>query len=164
MSIATAPHTDWRAAPPEYAGVPSDRKRVKTRLGSAARHDADGSAPGGPLATFLGLFSIGLGLWELSDPRGVAEASGVPYPGTLRAYGVREIMSGLGILSNRRPAGWLWSRVAGDVLDLSTAAAAYVEAGDDADRRRKVVQTLAALLGVTFLDVVAATSHSADRD
>ena len=160
MSIATAPHTDWRAAPPEYAGVPSDKKRVKTRLGSAARHDADGSASSGPLATFLGLFSIGLGLWELTNPRGVAETSGVPYTGTLQAYGVREIMCGLGILANRRPAGWLWSRVIGDVLDIATAAAAYAGAEGDADRRKKVVRTIAALLGVTVLDVVAATSQS----
>jgi hypothetical protein len=160
MSTATAPHTDWRAAQPEYAGVPSDQKRVKTHLGSAASHDADGSASSEPLATFLGLFSIGLGLWELTDPRGVAETSGVPYTGTLQAYGVREITCGLGILANRRPAGWLWSRVIGDVLDLSTAAAAYAGTDGDADRRQKVVQTIAALLGVTVLDIVAATSHS----
>src|SRR4051812_48996941 len=163
MSIATTPHTDWRAAPPEYAGVPFDQKRVKTHLGSAARHGADGSASREPLATFLGLFSIGLGLWELTNPRGVAETSGVPYTGILRAYGVREIMSGLGILASRRPAGWLWSRVAGDVLDISTAAAAYAGADGDADRRREVVQTIAALLGVTVLDIVAATSHSASH-
>ena len=163
MSTAIAPDTGWGATPPEYAGVPSDQKRVKTRIGAAARHGADGSAGGEPLATFLGLFSIGLGLWELTNPRGVAETSGVPYPGTLRAYGVREITSGLGILSNPRPAGWLWSRVAGDVLDIATAAAAYAGAGGDADRRRKVVRTIAALLGVTVLDVVAATSHSSSR-
>jgi hypothetical protein len=157
MSTAITSATGWRALP-EYAGVPYDQKRVKTRIGAEARHDTDGSAGGEPLATSLGLFSVGLGLWELTDPRGVAEISGVPYPGTLRAYGVREIASGLGILANRRPAGWLWSRVAGDVLDVATAAAAYAEG--DADRRRKVVRTLTALLGVTVLDVVAATSHS----
>jgi len=159
MSIATAPGTGWRAAPPEYAGIPSDQKRVKTRIGSAD-HDADGATGGGPLATFLGLFSLGLGLWELTNPRGVAETSGVPYPATLQAYGVREITSGLTILSGHT-AGGLWSRVAGDALDIATAAAAYAEAGGDADRRRKVVQTIGALLGVTALDVVAATSHSA---
>ncbi|WP_439628583.1 hypothetical protein [Gemmata sp.] len=160
MSTAIASHTDRRAAPPEYAGVPSDQKRVKTRIGADARHDANGSTSGGPLATFLGLFSIGLGLWELSNPRGVAETSGVPYPGTLRAYGAREIASGLTILSGHTVGG-LWSRVAGDALDIATAAAAFADTGGDADRRRKVVQTIAALLGVTVLDVVAATSHTA---
>ncbi|MBN9523072.1 hypothetical protein J0H58_31920 [bacterium] len=106
MSTTTAPGTGWRVTPPEYAGVPSDQKGVKTRIGADARHGAAGSAGDEPLATFLGLFSLGLGLWELTDPRGVAEASGVPYPGILRAYGVREIASGLGILSNRRPANF----------------------------------------------------------
>jgi hypothetical protein len=162
MSIATAPDTHSRAAPPEYAGVPSDQKRVKTHLGSAARHDADGAAGSEPLATFLGLFSIGLGLWELTDPHGVADRTGTPYPGVIRGYGAREIASGLTILSGHT-AGGLWSRVAGDALDIATAAASYAEADGDADRRRKVVQTLAALLGVTVLDVVAATSHSASH-
>ena len=162
MSIATAPGTDWRATPPEYAGVPSDQKRVKTRLGPAARQDANGSASGGPLATFLGLFSIGLGLWELTDPHGVADSTGTPYPGVIRGYGAREIASGLTILSGHTAAG-LWSRVAGDALDIATAAASYAEADGDADRRRKVVQTFAALLGVTALDVVAAASHSTNR-
>lgn len=162
MSTTTAPDTGWRAAPPEYAGVPFDQKRVKTRLGTAARHDANGATGGEPLATFLGLFSIGLGLWELTDPRGVAGASGVPYPGTLRAYGAREIASGLTILSGCTATG-LWSRVAGDALDIATAAAAYAEANGDPDRRRKVVQTVAALLGVTVLDIVAATSHTASH-
>jgi hypothetical protein len=154
MSTMIAPDTGWRTAPPEYAGVPADQKRVKTRIGS------NDSAGNEPLATFLGLFSLGLGLWELTNPRGVAQTSGVPYPATLRAYGAREIMSGLGILSNRRPAGWLWSRVAGDALDIATAAAAYTGADGDAERRLKVVQTMGALLGVTVLDVVAATSQS----
>lgn len=161
MSTTIAPHAGWRAAPPEYAGVPSDQKRVKTRIGADAGPDADGAAGGEPLATFLGLFSLGLGLWELTDPQGVAAVSGVPYPAVLRAYGAREITSGVGILSNRRPAGWLWSRVAGDVLDVATAAAAY--AAGDADRRRKVTQTIAALVGATVLDIVAATAHSAGR-
>jgi len=160
MSIATAPHTDWQVAPPEYAGVPFDQKSVKTHIGSAGHDDADGSASSEPVATFLGLFSIGLGLWEIADPQGVARTSGVPYTGTLQAYGAREILTGLGILANRRPAGWLWSRVVGDILDISTAAAAYTGADGDADRRRKVVQTIAALVGVTVLDIVAATAHS----
>lgn len=159
MSTAITPGTGGRAAAPEYAGVPADQKRVKTRLGADAHHDADGSAGGGPLATFLGLFSLGLGLWELTNPRGVAEVSGVPYTGTLRAYGAREIASGLTILSGHTSAG-LWSRVAGDALDIATAAAAYADGDGDADRRRKVVQTIAALVGVTVLDVVAATSRS----
>lgn len=111
----------------------------------------------GGLSTFLGLFSIGLGLWEVLSPRGVAAATGVRYPGLLRAYGVREIGAGLGILSTPRPAGWLWARVAGDILDLATIAAAYAQ-GNETDRPKTLVAA-AAVAGVTALDVIAATSH-----
>lgn len=114
---------------------------------------------GGPLTTFLGVFSIGLGLWEVLSPRSVAAATGVRFPGLLRAYGAREIGAGLGILTADRPAGWLWARVAGDVLDLATIAAAYYQAA--AADRAKAVAAAAAVAGVTALDVIAATAHTA---
>jgi len=116
-----------------------------------------GDRSGGPLATFLGLFSLGLGLWEALDPRGVAAATGVRSPALLRAYGLREIGAGVGILTSRRPAGWLWARLAGDVLDLATLGAAYAEApGRD---RPKALLAAAAVAGVTALDVIAAAAH-----
>ena len=39
-----------------------------------------------------------------------------------RAYGVREIAAGMGILGSRNGdrAPWVWSRVAGDALDLAS--------------------------------------------
>lgn len=141
--------------------APTYQNRVKTSLPAEyQKFNEPGGASAEPLATFLGLFSIGLGLWEAISPRSVAAATGVRYPGLLRAYGAREIGAGVGILTNRRPAGWLWARVAGDVLDLATIGAAYAEAGTDADRRKAVIAA-AAVLGVTALDVVAATSHTA---
>ncbi|MBA4067311.1 MAG: hypothetical protein C0501_27105 [Isosphaera sp.] len=110
------------------------------------------------MATFLGLFSVGLGLAEVCAPRALADLTGVRYPGLLRAYGLRELAAGVGILTARRPAGWLWARVAGDVLDLATAGAAFAQAtGAD---RRKAGQTLAALAGVTVLDFLCAQQHS----
>ncbi|MDB5306566.1 MAG: hypothetical protein JWO38_768 [Gemmataceae bacterium] len=136
---------------PEYAGVPFDRKRIKTSLPPVR---GDGPAP---LATFLGLFSIGLGLWEATAPRSVAERTGVRFPGLLQVYGVREMAAGIGILSTERPAFWLWSRVAGDALDLATLAAAYVQVGG-ADRRKNL-EAAAAVLGVTVLDVLCACEH-----
>lgn len=129
---------------------------IKTSLPPEFLHD--GEAGGEPLATFLGLFSIGLGLWETLAPGSVADATGVRYPGILRVYGLREIAAGLGILGNRRPAAALWARVAGDVLDLAAIGAAYAQArGDD---RRKALVAGAAVLGVTALDVIAAGAHS----
>src|SRR3954464_9149267 len=111
--------------------LPAYDHHIKTELPEEFRHEQNSS----PLATFLGVFSIGLGLWELLSPRGVADATGVRYPGILRAYGLREIGAGVGILANHRPAGWLWARVAGDVLDLATIGAGYASAHSAADRK-----------------------------
>ena len=87
-----------------------------------------GRARGNPglraAAMGLGLFSIGLGLAELLAPRAMARATGMPRRTTLmQAYGLREIVSGIGLLSSRDPRAWLWARVAGDALDVTTLAA-----------------------------------------
>jgi hypothetical protein len=127
---------------------------VKTHLQEKYLKD-DGDSP---LATFLGLFSIGLGLAEAVAPRAMADRTGVRMPGLLRAYGLREIAAGVGILASRRPGPWLWARVAGDVLDLATLAAAYGQStGAD---RRKAVEAAAAVAGVTALDVACAAAHT----
>jgi hypothetical protein len=110
-----------------------------------------------PLTTFLGLFSIGLGLWEVLAPRSVANRTGVRYLTVLQMYGLREIAAGIGILSSRRPAGWLWARVAGDVLDIATLLA---EVGDArGDQKRRLMTSLGAVACVTALDVYCAHKH-----
>jgi uncharacterized membrane protein len=114
------------------------------------------------LARALGLFSIGIGVAELVLPRTLGHAIGIKrvHRGALQALGAREIASGLGILSGRKPAGWLWSRVAGDILDLSLLGAAF--AGRRNSRARLAAAT-AAVLGVTALDVFCGakeTRHS----
>jgi hypothetical protein len=136
--------------------VPPDlTDRVKTHLDPHYLDEVNSSEP---LATFLGLFSVGLGLAELAAPNALGDAIGVRRPGLLRAYGARELAAGAGILANRRPAAWLWGRVAGDVMDLATLGAAYCEARV-ADRP-KVALAAAAVAGVTVLDVICAQNHS----
>lgn len=107
------------------------------------------------LAAGLGWFSIGLGLAEVLAPDKVAELIGVNKGdrtrAVLRAYGLREITAGAGILSQSQSAGWLWARVAGDILDLASLGKAL--ASDNADRTRLATAT-AAVLGVTALDVL----------
>src|SRR5438045_764237 len=107
------------------------------------------------LANSLGWFSIGLGLAELIAPATIAQLIGVRDKDRtrtlLRAYGLREIAAGVGILSQPRPAGWLWSRVAGDVLDLASLGSAL--SAEDSNRTRVAIAT-AAVVGVTALDVV----------
>src|SRR5204862_1068288 len=73
----------------------------------------------------LGWFSIGLGLAELLAPRLLSRAFGMPgASGAVRACGIREIATGIGILASRNPTPWVWARVAGDALDAATIGAA----------------------------------------
>ena len=39
------------------------------------------------------------------------------------AYGVREVVNGIGILASDDPTPWVWGRVGGDALDIATVAA-----------------------------------------
>lgn len=72
----------------------------------------------------LGLFSLALGAAEVLMPRRIARAAGIDgLAPAVRAYGVREIVAGCGLLLARNKAPWMWARVAGDALDLATLAA-----------------------------------------
>src|SRR5690606_2138645 len=84
---------------------------------------------------------------------------GVRQRGTLlRTLGVRELVSGLGILSQRgHLAGWVWMRVAGDVLDLALLGVAMRDR--DARRGRVAAATLA-VAGIALLDVFCARKLS----
>jgi uncharacterized membrane protein len=110
---------------------------------------------GEQLAQALAWFSIGLGLAEAIAPRRLARLIGLNGDHTvlIRAMGLREITSGIGILAQPRSAGWVWSRVAGDALDISLLGSAL--ASEDTDRGRLAAAT-AAVAGVTALDYYCA--------
>jgi uncharacterized membrane protein len=116
------------------------------------------------IATGLGWFSIGLGVAELVAPDRVARLIGLRPTSTsrnlLRAFGARELAAGIGILSAERPTGWVWSRVAGDVMDLSMLGTAMSK--DDTDRTR-LNAAAAAVIGVTALDIVAGNGLSSQQ-
>jgi uncharacterized membrane protein len=103
----------------------------------------------------LGWFSIGLGLAQITAPRAVARLIGVTDDdetrNTMVAVGLREITSGIGILSRPRPAGWVWTRVGGDLMDLALLGRAM--GSNDSDRNRVAAAT-AAVVGVTLLDMM----------
>jgi uncharacterized membrane protein len=107
------------------------------------------------VARGLGWFSIGLGLAEIAAPQRMARAIGVPDNSrncaTLRAIGVREIASGVGILSRDRPVGPVWTRVGGDVMDLTLLGRAL---SSNRSQRTRVAAATAAVLGVTALDTL----------
>lgn len=137
--------------------APESLRRIKTSLPEEYQ---DVGRSNEPVATFLGLFSIGLGLWELAAPRSVCRTTGVGFsPRLIQAYGLREIMAGLGIMSDHQPRNWLWARVAGDAVDLATLGAAYVEADNPGDRQ-KVLMSMAAVAGVTAMDVLCARENT----
>ena len=127
----------------------------------AARQSGPGdSGPVGEgegLARALGWFSIGLGVAQIAAPRRMNRLIGVDDDGkstaTMLAVGVREIAAGVGLLTQPHPAEWAWGRVAGDAMDLALVAKALTS--DDNDRLRAAA-TLAALLGITALDVYCA--------
>lgn len=111
------------------------------------------------LARFLGWFSIGLGAVEVLAPRMLARTIGIrDERGILPLFGWREIATGIGILSQRRPAGWLWARVAGDAMDLAYLATQQTSGRANATR---VALAATAVAGVTVLDLIAAGQHSA---
>jgi uncharacterized membrane protein len=105
------------------------------------------------LPTTLGWFSIGLGLAELLMPKKVAHAAGVNgSPTLMRSLGARELAAGVGILRNRQQSAWLWSRVAGDVMDMALLGMA---ARSPEARRKRVLMALGVVAGVAVADVVA---------
>ncbi len=106
------------------------------------------------LANALGWFSIGLGLAEIVAPDAVSRMIGLrprdERRNVLRFYGLREMAAGFGILSRRRPVGWLWGRVMGDLVDLVSLGSTM---GSHDVNRTRATAAAAAVMGVTALDI-----------
>lgn len=106
-------------------------------------------------AQALGWFSIGIGLTEVLAPRQLANTIGINDSDdnctVLRGFGVREIVNGIGILTQPRSSGWLWGRVGGDAMDLAFLCKQY---GDDATDKGRLSTAVAAVVGVAALDVM----------
>ena len=107
------------------------------------------------IARALGWFSIVLGLAQLASARRFAHWIGVGdnrnNRAVLRAVGLREIVSGLGILVQPRPVGWLKARVGGDMMDLALLGAAL---NSSRTRPEKVAMAMAAVAGITIVDLL----------
>lgn len=107
------------------------------------------------LARALGWFSIGLGVAELLAPRKIEKAIGVKknHNGLTRSYGLRELTAGIGLLTadEKKLSPWMWSRVAGDVLDIASLGAGY---SSERNSKSKLTFATAAVLGVTVADII----------
>ncbi|HEX5280240.1 MAG TPA: hypothetical protein VFW28_09180 [Micropepsaceae bacterium] len=125
----------------------SDPKILKSGPGSLSPSDR--------LGRFLGWFSIALGAVELLAPRVITRALGMEGNERLvRAYGAREIGAGVASLSIERETG-LYSRVAGDALDIATLVAF---ARPRQDRRGNLSAALLLVSGITLIDVLASAA------
>jgi hypothetical protein len=112
-----------------------------------------------PVTRRLGWLSIALGVAELCAPRAVSRVAGLNVSATLvRFYGLRELACGLGILASRDPKPFLRARVAGDVLDLSTAILARQKA--QATGTRRAMATAGAIAGISALDCYAVRART----
>jgi hypothetical protein len=110
------------------------------------------------LGKALGWFSLGLGLVELLAPHRITRALGMQGQEALvRAYGAREISSGMLSLSTEKNLG-LWSRVGGDGLDIATLMTGL---RDDNPKKQNVATAIAVVAGITLLDLMAAQGTTA---
>jgi len=138
------------------AGRRSDRQ-TDHGLPAQRHQESDGGSATqeARLAAGLGWFGIGLGVAELLMPRRLARTIGVPdqHHRVIRAMGIREVASGIGILLSPSAATGVWTRVAGDVIDLACLGAAFTSRGSS---RGRLVTAAAAVAGATALDVLCA--------
>jgi uncharacterized membrane protein len=140
-------------------------EQARPEVATTARYqrlaNEDRGTGGESLADFLGVFSIGLGLAQVLAPEGMSKICGIRDAEgnrpVMRALGMREISHGIAILSRQQPEKAVWSRVAGDALDL--ALLGKVMANPENSRGRALFAT-ANVLAVTALDVMAARQLS----
>lgn len=144
MTTATQERSPYRRGYGTWPEDGGERSLFRGREG----HDR-----GERIAQALGWFSIGLGLAQLASPRAVSRMIGVndsqETRNTMLAIGARELASGVGILTQPRPAGWVWSRVAGDAMDLALLGRGL---NSRHSNRNRVAAAAAAVVGVTLLD------------
>ncbi|HEU5348437.1 MAG TPA: SRPBCC family protein [Ktedonobacterales bacterium] len=115
------------------------------------RRDATGEW----MARGMGLISLGLGLPSLAVPGTLARTAGLRDDSISRtlltAVGLRETTLGIGILSLPRFAGWMWMRMAGDVMDLAILGTAL--ATSKKRQRNLVAAVIAGVVGATAIDM-----------
>jgi hypothetical protein len=112
------------------------------------------------LASGLGWFSLALGAAEFLAPGALARGLGMRGKENLiRAFGAREMITGVGILTSSDALPWMWGRVGGDALDLAALAPGLTR---DNPRRAEVGLAIAAVAGVTALDVICARSLASE--
>lgn len=140
-------------------------RRYQPRSWDDGGHRRNGRAGDEGLSRALGWFSIGLGLAELTAPNAVARLIGIPEDDSnrrmLRAFGMRELANGVGILAQPRESGWMWARVGGDLMDLAFLGN---NLRSDEAQPNRIAAAAAAVAGVTALDVLCGQRMGQESD
>jgi hypothetical protein len=106
------------------------------------------------MANFLGWFSVGLGALELAAPRRLGRMTGVgDHAWITRAFGAREVAAGVGLLTQKSKAPWIWFRIAGDALDVAAMGLAMKS---DKSKPSRIAVAAAAVAPIVILDVLCA--------
>lgn len=106
------------------------------------------------VGTALGAFSIALGLAEIAAPRLVLRLVGARPTRrsvlTTRLAGVREVITGVGMIIQPNRSEWAWARVAGDAIDFAALSYAGSTQMRGVKRLRMASNTVAALAALDF--------------
>ena len=140
--------------------APRFKSEDKSREGASPSYSpADNHyAPMLNLARGMGWFGIGLGVAQVLMPGVVGSLTGVRNKRLLRLYGLRELVTSVGVLSSEQPANWMWARVAGDVMDFATVLEGL--ASSDESRADEAAMALVAVAGATLTDLACAGALS----
>jgi uncharacterized membrane protein len=113
---------------------------------------------GWPSGQALGWLSVGLGVAALLAPRKISRLSGIRnHAGLMQLIGVRELVSGAGLLTQPDKTPWLWARVVGDALDLAVLATSHSQSNRG---RTRALGTATVLAAITAADVAASLKQS----
>lgn len=113
------------------------------------------------VARGMGWFSIGLGLVEAVAGRSVGRALGMEDQSLVfRAFGAREIATGVAVLTLERPNAGMWARVAGDALDLAALGSGMTP---ENPRKANLAAAIAVVAGITWVDYWCARRLSSAR-
>ena len=158
----------------EFSGLHTDRARTNSEQHRRSQqqqndepvhvHTHSASVAHGKLSRSsapqaLGWLSIGLGLTALLAPRAVGNLTGLGrQTNLLRLVGVRELVSGIGLLTQENKTPWLWSRVLGDTMDLAVLGGAALSGRRDS---RRAMGATAVVAAITAADIAASIRQTA---
>jgi uncharacterized membrane protein len=116
------------------------------------------------LARALGLFSLGLGVYQLAAPRQFVQTIGMrPKPEReteARVVGARELAAAAGLLARPMPVAWMWMRVAGDAMDLALLRREMTKRDVQPNRLGSAFSATAAITAIDVLGSVVATREA----